>query len=174
MKPLFIILPILLVGGFVGAAAMGVVHVPGISPKKAQGKANAVYSADAGGEVAATDTTDTTDQTDTAEATEPTTGPAAEEAQTPPDVNVTATQQTTTPTENVEQGAKALAKYWDEIETPKLIPITETYKDAELAQILYFMDKKKVAELLSRVSAERAASLSHELQRLASVVKPAA
>ena len=41
MKPLLIIVPILLIGGVIGAGAMGVIPIPGISPKKAEAKAKA-------------------------------------------------------------------------------------------------------------------------------------
>jgi hypothetical protein len=158
MKALFIIVPILLIGGALGAASMGIINVPGVTPKKAEAKKTA--------EEAEQPQDDESTQTDTVEDQQVTSGaqtqePASEPARSePPKANT-----------NPEQGAKALAKYWDEIDIAKLIPITETYKEQELAQVLFFMQKTKVAELLSAVSADRAARLSRELQRLASVVK---
>ena len=165
MKPLLIITPILLIGGILGAGFMGIVPIPGISPKKAVAKSSEMY-----GEGKEETTTLTQDEpVEDQEYVEP--PPTAPE---PTVTQVQTTTQTITPARDPEKGARALAKYWDEIEINKLIPITETYKDPELAQVLYFMQKAKVAELLSRVRADRAASLSRELQRLASIVKPEA
>jgi hypothetical protein len=159
MKALFIVVPILLFGGALGAAFMGVISIPGITPKKtAAAKSVPKEQQATGDESTATDSVE--DQQVTADTN-------AQEPPTEPSRAVSEPKPITDP----ELGAKALAKYWDEIEVTKLIAITETYKEPELAQVLFFMQKSKVAELLGSVSSERAARLSRELQRLASVVK---
>ncbi len=166
MKALFIVVPILLIGGAVGAGFMGVINIPGITPKKPP-----VTKKDAA-EKQPTDEGSAT--TDTIEGQQVTVDPGAQSTPTDPPDNVRPTEpdpKKADPSTDPEQGAKALAKYWDEIEIAKLIPITETYKEPELAQVLFYMQKAKVAELLSTVNSARAASLSRELQRLASVVK---
>ncbi len=160
MKALFIVVPILLIGGALGAGFMGVINIPGVTPRKAPiVKKETTEQPTADDESTATDAVE--DQQVTADP--PTTGQSG-----------SATPRTDDPNMDAEQGAKALAKYWDEIDVAKLIPITETYREHELAQVLFFMQKAKVAELLSTVDAERAARLSRELQGLASVVKPEA
>jgi hypothetical protein len=167
MKPLLIIVPILLIGGVIGAGAMGVIPIPGISPKKAEAKANAMYGEE--DETAAVEEEVVTEETQSSQESESQPPMETESTEVAPPQPTEPTEPTLDPV----QGAKALAKYWDEIETTKLIAITDTYKESDLAPILYFMNKKKVAELLSRIPASRAANLSRELQRLASVVAPA-
>jgi len=155
MKPLLIILPILLIGGTVGAAYMGVINVPGVTPTK-------------------TDATITEEAQPTEEeaAPEQSTSETTEDFQSTASTNPNQPEQIRTNPNNAEpniaQGAKALAKYWDEISVQRLIPITDAYGDKDLAHVLFFMQRTKVAELLSSVSADRAAKLSRELQQLAS------
>ncbi len=159
MKALFIVVPILLIGGALGAAFMGVINVPGITPKKTAAAKSAPEE-----QPATDDESTATDEVEDQQVS------ADTGTQSPPAEPLRSAAQPK-PNTDPEQGAKALAKYWDEIDIAKLIPITETYKESELAQVLYFMQKSKVAELLSSVSSDRAARLSRELQRLASVVK---
>lgn len=171
MKPLFIIVPILLVGGIIGAGFVGVVPIPGITPKKADAKAGAMYGEAEDSAIQEDQNVKTEEPISEVPVNEQGTV-GGEETSEPPAVTVTS-EQASEPARDPIKGAKALAKYWDEIEVTKLIAITETYSESELAQVLYFMQKKKVAELLTRVSAERASKLSRELQKLASVVEPA-
>ena len=137
MKALFIIVPILLVGGAFGAAKMGVIQVPGISPKKVEAKKQGEPNAEQNQPVDA----ETMDQTDLTEPTDS----AAQQPQIQP-----AIEQTETPTDP-EAGAKALAKYWDAIPTNKLVPITDTYSEKDLALVLQFMQKPKVAEIMGAI-----------------------
>ena len=155
MKPLLIILPILLIGGTIGAAYMGVINVPGVTPTKAKA-ANPEEAQP--GEEEATQEQSTSETTEDFQAASPS-SPNSQTAELP-------NSQTSMP--DAAQGAKALAKYWDEISIQKLIPITDAYGEKDLAQVLFFMQRTKVAELLSSVTAERAAKLSRELQHLAS------
>jgi hypothetical protein len=155
MKPLLIILPILLIGGTIGAAYMGVIQVPGVTPKKA--------------EAAKTEEAQPTEEEATQEeSASQTTEDFQSSAPSSPDQSELPNSRTSEQAPNAAQGAKALAKYWDEISIQKLIPITDAYGERDLAQVLFFMQRTKVAELLSSVTAERAAKLSRELQHLAS------
>lgn len=159
MKPLFIIVPILLIGGTLGAAFIGVVNIPGVTPKKAEAKKQEPAQ-----ENLPTEETEPTDQSGEGAAIEDP-GLASQSGPAQP-LQEQPQQQVTDPA----QGAKALAKIWDEIETSKLLPITDTFKESDLAQVLFYMKKDKVANVLGAVDADRAAKLSRELQRLASVV----
>lgn len=123
MKALFIITPILLVGGIIGAGFMGIVPIPGITPKKAEAKANALYTE--GAEQPATEQEPSVEE----EKIEPPAGATKTGIDTPiqdpsmqpktesPTVTVT-TQHASEPARDPVKGAKALAKYWDEIEVP--------------------------------------------------------
>lgn len=153
MKALFIVVPILLVGGAFGAAKMGVIQVPGISPKKVEAKKQDPEQKQAEEKAQGQEEEQVQEQVQEQEQA-PTTAPVTE-----------------TPTDP-EAGAKALAKYWDAIPTNKLIPITDTYSEKDLALVLQFMQKPKVAEIMGAIDADRAANLSRELQRLASIIKP--
>jgi hypothetical protein len=159
MKPLFIIVPILLIGGTLGAAFMGVVNIPGVTPKKAEAKKQEPAQ-----ENEPTEETQPTDETGQAATIEDPDLASQSEPSQPAQV------QPQQPATDPAQGAKALAKIWDEIDTSKLLPITDTFKESDLAQVLFYMKKDKVADVLGAVDADRAAKLSRELQRLASVV----
>jgi hypothetical protein len=162
MKPLLIIVPILLIGGTLGAGFMGVVNIPGVTPKKGAAK-----DKPASEEAAQAEPEAETGQTETTESSDETALEAPVEEPSLPEPR-------TEPQSDPALGAKALAKYWDEIDTNKLVPITDTYSERELAAVLVHMKKDKVAQLLATVGPDRAAKLSRELQRLASVVMPEA
>lgn len=153
MKALLIIVPILLIGGVFGAAFMGVINIPGVTPEKAAGKGEDMYGE--GEEMYGEGLEDPADlvveEVETVEEPEP-----VEEAG---------------PVIDPELGAQQLAKYWDEIDSNKLVLIMEGYEDIELALVLFYMKRENVAELLELVLPERAAILSKEIQKLASVVK---
>lgn len=154
MKALFIIVPILLVGGVLGAGYMGYINIPGVTPKTAQGKADDMYGEGAEelyGE-----------QTDDIEP------PLFEELE-PVDA-VTLTVEPTEPEVDPDLGARLLAKIWNEIKTADLVKIADGFNDEELGIVLFYMEKSKVAEVLAKVDPDRAAKLSKEIQRLASIV----
>ena len=155
MKALIIAGPILLVGGVLGAGFMGVINIPGLTPKKASAKAAAMYGE---GKDLVAPIEDAVEEKPVAEA-----APADK-----PAVKIVADQG---PKTDPEKGARELAKYWGAIETKSLLGIIESFDDKELALVLSFMAKDKVAEILSKVEPLRAATLSKELRRLASVVK---
>jgi hypothetical protein len=156
MKPLFIVVPILLIGGTVGAAFMGVINVPGVTPaKKAEAKAKPNAEPEQTAEGSESEPSEPTD---------------VDQAPIETDEPSLTEDKPATPQSDPVQGAKALAKYWDAIETNRLLPITDTYSEPDLARILIHMQKSKVAEILGAVTPDRAAKLSRELQKLASVV----
>ncbi len=74
------------------------------------------------------------------------------------------------PTLAPEKGEETVAELWNGIEVTKLLEITKGYKDSELAKILLKMDADKVSEFLAALEGGRAAKLSRELQKQASVV----
>ncbi len=79
------------------------------------------------------------------------------------------------PTIDPVKGTKRVAKLWNEMDVAPLAVIVDKWKDQDLAPILAVMDNSKVVELLSLMSQtkpDRAATLSKELQRLASIVPP--
>lgn len=65
------------------------------------------------------------------------------------------------------KGEEAVAKLWNEMDMKALLPITEKWKDAELAAILSKMDNEKVVELLSAMKAERAVTLTRAIKKIA-------
>jgi flagellar motility protein MotE (MotC chaperone) len=65
------------------------------------------------------------------------------------------------------KGQEAVAKLWNEMEMKSLLPITEKWKDAELAPILAKMDNEKVVELLSGMKPKRAVALTRAIQKIA-------
>lgn len=69
-------------------------------------------------------------------------------------------------------GAKKIAKVWERIEAERLAEMVKDYRDPDLAQIVVRMDPRKAADLLSTLEPARAARVSQEMQRLASIVPP--
>ena len=154
MKALFIIVPILLVGGVLGAGYMGYIEIPGVTPKTAQGKAEEMY-----GEGADELYGEPVDDLE----------PLPFEDEEPID-EVTVTVEPKRPEIDPDLGARQLAKIWNEIKTSDLAKIAVGFSDKELGLIMFYMQKSKVAEVLAKVSPARAAKLSKEIQRLASIV----
>lgn len=154
MKALFIVGPILLIGGVLGAAFMGVVNIPGVTPKKSVAKAQAMYGESAELEPVSEEVAPEEE--------------AIEEPVAPPPAE---TPKPSAPEADAEKGAMELAKYWGAIPTKSLLPIIENFDEKELALVLQFMPKDKVAEILGKIEPLRAAGLSKELRRLASIVK---
>ncbi|MCC7433749.1 MAG: hypothetical protein IT363_03630 [Methanoregulaceae archaeon] len=66
-----------------------------------------------------------------------------------------------------EKGHVAVAELWNEMDLKALLPLTEKWREAELAPILAKMDTEKVVELLSQMKPERAVVLTRALQRIA-------
>ncbi len=66
-----------------------------------------------------------------------------------------------------EKGHIAVAELWNEMDLKALLPLTDKWREAELAPILAKMDTEKVVELLSQMKPERAVVLTRALQRIA-------
>lgn len=66
-----------------------------------------------------------------------------------------------------EKGHVAVAELWNEMDLKALLPLTEKWREAELAPILAKMETEKVVELLSQMKPERAVTLTRALQRIA-------
>jgi hypothetical protein len=202
-KLMLILIPLLIIGGVVGAAFMGLINIPGITPKKADWKADLVKIFKAKGSikgdlVVLKDPTKEETAAFTAAAKAGALDPVSDkkgiksaklveflkkETAAPPAKKVAAKPVETKtpptkppvvvkpgPTIKPEQGAQTIADLWNAIEVPKLVTITEKYKDPELATILLKMDADHASEFLSALPAPRAASLSRELQKQGSIV----
>jgi len=78
------------------------------------------------------------------------------------------------PTVDPNEGARALAATWNEVETPKLVAILKTWNDPDIARILVEMEPAKVAEILGTLAPDRASKLSKMVEKQASIIKPAA
>ena len=154
---LIVLLPIIVFGALIG---MGIMKVPGINDKPAKKIAKKAPAP-----VPAPDAT--------AAVPQPTPALAAPSAQaTTP--GALAKPDPTKPTVDPSKGNARLAKLWNEMDAAALVGITEKWKDEDLAQVLAVMDNGKVVELLGQMKPERASVLSKELQKLASIVPPAA
>lgn len=154
MKALLIIVPILLVGGVLGAGKMGYINIPGVTPKSVQGRADEMY-----GEGADELYGEPIEEIE----------PLSIEEELPEEEAVAAAEPEK-PKIDPDLGARQLAKIWNEIKTGDLVKITDGFDDDELGLVMFYMQKSKVAEVLADVTPARAAKLSREIQRLASIV----
>jgi hypothetical protein len=145
---LFIVLPVILIGGgIVGCAFMGIINIPGLTPKK---KAHSLAkSAQMYGE-------------------QPT--PEVPKEDPKKDVKKVDPPKKEEPKPDLELGAKRLAKLWNEMDVKTLTNIAKTWKDEDLARILSKMDNAKAVELLSALDAARASKISEIIQLQAAVV----
>lgn len=155
-KAVVILVPVLLIGGVAGAAFMGVIKIPGITPKaklaaNLYGEGTDLYTPDAELKI----------ETE-AEPIEPTPPPVAKKPEEVPEEPE--------PVLDPELGAKKLAKVWNALPTEDLQAVTATFKDDELALVLSKMEVEKVAALMSEMDPKRGASISRQLARIASVV----
>jgi hypothetical protein len=150
-KVLFVLIPVLLLGGVAALAFMGIINIPGISPKHKVAKNVKGKPADK--------------------------PPAKVEA--PVAVKVTPPPATPPPTPVVKkpavlldkvQGAKKLAKLWNEVDSKKLVDLVKDWKDADVATVFIAMDPEKVAEVLGQLEPKRASKISQVLEKQASEV----
>ena len=152
-KVVVIVAPlILVVGGVVAAGIMGVINIPGLSPKKVL-KQNAMY-----GETPdlAINRDSKSEPAPKLQAEKPAVKPAEEKVE---------------PKLDPTQGAKKLAKLWNELESKKLADIAKKWKDRELALVIASMEPEKASALLSQFDAARAATISAAIQHEASIVR---
>lgn len=207
-KIILIVVPILVIGAVVGLAMMGIINIPGLTPKKAADwKATVakifkdhgtlkgdlvvlkdVQPADRDAFLKAAkdgglDPVDGKDgikspklieflRSQPADPAKPKTPAAKPAEQKKPAAKAPAKEKPKAPTTDPNQGIDAIAGIWNKIEVAKLIPITEKYKTPELAKILLHMDSDHVSEFLNGLKPDKAAALSLEIQKQASIVTP--
>lgn len=159
-KMIFILIPVLAIGGVVVAGLKGIINIPGLTPKKAKG---GLYGEGAGlyGEGASMYGEGKED---------PAGEPPEETAKTPdPEPKKKADEPTIDPI----VGAKKLAKLWNNLETSQLLLIIKDWKDEDLARVLAQMDPEKASALLASMAstqAPRASKLSAIIEQNASKV----
>lgn len=153
-KVILILVPLLILGGVFGAAKMGMIQIPGISPKKAAG----LYGDDK--DALALYENDKPEPEVKVEEQPPVTHtPAAEQKPPEPDYEL-----------DKAEGRKKLAKLWNTMEVNALVRIIEDWKDEDLAPQLAVMDPEKVSQILAALDAKRASRLSKLIQEEASKV----
>ena len=156
---LAIVLPLVLIGGTVGAGMAGIINIPGLTKAKAKangqyGEAGGLYGEEKDIVASVTEKEEKMDKVQEKPKEEP-------EPIIPPEPE---------PELDPEAGAMKLAKVWNNISPDQLAPIVAGYKDQELALVLSKMDSKKVAALISVIKPDRAAKLSKEIEAIGSVI----
>lgn len=163
-KVVMILVPLALIGGVVGAAMSGVISIPGLSQEK---KKPPLPYGEGSGQVA---------QTTPEKKVNPSANAAPPDKPVPPKETksqqaAAAPKPSDAPKPDWDRGAKKIAKLWNSIQTDKLLPMVDQWKDPELARVLAFMDVEKAASLLSQMKPERASKLSLAIQVEASAPK---
>lgn len=138
-KVLFVLVPLILIGGtVVGFALTGKVVIPGLTPKR--------FLAQKANPAAPPVSPNAKKDEKVAKETKK---PEKKEKQADP-----------------QQGNAALAKLWNSIDAEQLSEIVANWKTNELAQVMIHMEPSKQAELLSTVKPNKASELSRAIQKL--------
>lgn len=151
-KILMIVVPLVLLlgggGGAFFAAKKGLINIPGVTPpkKKKPAPGVSIYA----------------DKKDD-KVPEPKKEPE-------PEVEVKKEEKPAPPPTDPIQGAKKVAKLWNELPTDKLKLLCADWKTPDLARVIMAMNGEKSAELLASLDAPKASELSKEIQKQASVV----
>ena len=146
-KLLFILLPVVIGGGVVGAAMLGLIHIPGLTPTKP--KAN-LYAADA--PYSEKDEPPPIAPKPEAKRKAPPAPPSAE------------------PQPDLQSAAKKVARVWNDVPAAELARICKGWKDAELARVLLAMDPEKSAAVIAEIAKSepaRASQLSQAMLQVA-------
>lgn len=152
MIALVLVLPILIGGGALAAAKMGVIKVPGLTPAKQVANAANAYD----------------EKNEKLELEVQTPPDKEEEKEVPKKLAAVKPQE---PKTDPEAGAKKLAGIWNNMEPTQIVTISASYKDDDLAFVLSKMEPEVVAEVLVAMpDPKRAAKLSQQIQELASIV----
>lgn len=166
-KAAFAIIP-LLVAGVVGAAMVGLIDIPGLSPAK---RAKPLK---------ATPVVVSAQKFDTGQ---PPSSTMKNTATPPSSDSHPGADQVSKPKTDPEQGERALGRLWNEMDSDKIIAIIGDWKDADVAKVFSKMDKDKVAEILGALAVQpagndpkskktnRASVLSKLIEQQASEVK---
>ncbi|MFM9872800.1 MAG: hypothetical protein ACKVQS_04960 [Fimbriimonadaceae bacterium] len=153
---LAVVLPLILIGGAVGAAYAGLLKIPGLKLPGMKAK------------TVASNYTDKDDKPSKIDKTQP---DATIEPDTPEPEQQKLVTKEPEPVTDPELGAKKLAGIWNNLEPSDIVRISSTYKDPDFALVLSKMDAEKVAAVLSAITDnKRAARLSQEIQNLASII----
>lgn len=136
-------------GGVFGAAKMGIIKIPGLTPVKKKNNAMALYGDKGAKPVAKKDV-------------EP---PKKSEPEEP-------AKPIPKPTHKIdpEVGAQKVADLWSAMEPTKVAEIAKDWKDVELARVLALMDDAQSAAVLGSLEPSRASKVSVEIQKQASKV----
>ncbi len=148
-----VIFLMLAAGGVVGTAFVGILKIPGITPKKLLAKNSKLYG-------------ETKDQSMLLGAKDLTVKPIVAKSQPKP-------QRVAKPTTRLDSkiGAQRVADVWSQMETSKLVLVAKSWKDSDLARVLAEMDESKAAELLALLDPKQASKVSQEIGRQQSIVK---
>ena len=136
--------------GVVGAAKMGAVNIPGLTPKK---KALAVKSY-------------TEDKDPALEKKKDKLKPEKPKEQPAPPKPAEKPISRIEP----EAGAQHIADVWSTMDSSKIMEITKDWKELELAKVIVLMDQQKAAEILAAMDPKKASALSRAIQKQASIV----
>lgn len=147
-KRIFIVIPVLLLLGACIGAMTGMIPIPGVKKAKKP--------------VAAKEDSNPPEK----EKDKGTTPAASLEAAQIVEPKLTKGDETI----DKEKGAKAIAKIWDAMEPESLLRICATYQPDDCAAIFSQMDADLVAEVLGKMEAKKAASISREIEKLGSIV----
>lgn len=152
MKPvkvvLLIVTPALILGmgGVIAAGMLGYIQIPGITPSPPVAEA------------------DLSDEPIEREP-EPV---AVVEPLVPPSPPPAPAPQVAVSRVDPDRGDRRLASLWNDLETQRLVEITQDWPEEELARVLLRMDPSAVAEYLAALpDARRASALSRRLRDLA-------
>lgn len=147
---MILILPVLLIligGGVFGAAKMGMIKIPGITPKKLVGMyGNSKMYGDTKDPKLATDT-----KPKEAPAPKPKPKPIAKKPK---------------PTVRIDPalGEEAVAELWSSMDPPKVVAILGDWDDTSAAKVLRNMDAKKSAAILTLLDTKRASKITKQIQ----------
>jgi|GEM_PF-832509 len=156
---LAVVLPLLIVGGAVGAAYAGLIKIPGLSLPGMKTKTVAANYTDKDDEAAKLAEKAKNEPEASIEPDDPTNEPKVLITKEPE------------PVTDPELGAKKLAGIWNNLEPTEIVRISAPYKTPELALVLSKMDAEKVAAVLTEITdTKRAAALSQEIQNIASII----
>lgn len=144
-------------GGVFGAARLGFLQIPGVTPPKK--KANAQLYGEAASKLYGEQ------KEEAGKSKKPVQAASQSPAPKTPRLTPKPTHR-----EDPERGAEAVAEVWGSMENEKLIALMSDWNDADLARVLRVMEPRKTAELLALMEATRASRLSREMQRQASQV----
>lgn len=153
-KVILILTPLLLIGTAAALAFLGIINVPGITPHKKQKPVAKSADRPAPAPVVAKK------EPEQSKAVTPTPAPVVVAAKPKPEQ-----------VQDRDQGARTLAKLWNEVDSKKLVDLVKDWKDVEVARVFAQMDPDKVAEVLGQMEAKRASKISTEVEKEASIVK---